>query len=380
MHRDLCSARRSLILVDEPVEGDGRVGRSLDALPGAEILDIREPGAASVWRSAAAASTAIWLIVAALCSSPFARKRRIALLLQDMVRDGPAGGLASAYTWTYRAVRAARALKRSSGGFSVVHAHDLYCGLCAVSVVPSQDCRLIYDAHELEIHRNRRAGWLRILVEHCFERRILQRADEIIVVNQAIAEAVRTLYAISAPNIRIEYNDFYAHHPVPRPEAGHRPCIVYVGKGVHGRQLEHLDRSEDELGFSVHGYFLGKDLPESLSGRSWRLGPVDYEADLLSLVKSRRCLMWCCLDARVLSYKLALPNKFFQALAVGIPVIASPRTYLAELVDRYRLGVILDGLAGVAPLARRVQSPEFEQWVGAVAEFRDALRQGAVVI
>jgi glycosyltransferase involved in cell wall biosynthesis len=368
----------SLILVDESTEGDRRVARSRVALPGAQILDIRICSTPNIRCRIGSVLKATWLIAAGLFSVPFARRRRIAALLGEMVRDGPGIGLRSAWMWTYRSVRAARALKPSCGRFAVFHAHDLYCGLSAVLAKPSRKCRLVYDAHELEIHRNRHAGWLRILVEHHFERQILRRADEVIVVNHAIAEAMRVLYAMPLPNLRIEYNDFYAHHPVPRPDAGSRPAIVYVGKGVHGRQLDRLDRPEDELGFSVYGYFLGKELPAGLSAQFWRLGPVDYEADLLSLVKSRRCLMWCCLDAHVLSYKLALPNKFFQALAVGIPVIASPGTYLAQIVERYRLGVVLEG--DIAALAPRVGSPEFERWTAAVATFREAFRNGAFVI
>jgi glycosyltransferase involved in cell wall biosynthesis len=374
------SSDRPLILIDEAVEGDRRVARSVSAFPGAEIVDIRRSSGPGFWSRASCLLATVGLIAAALCSAPISRSRRIAPLLPERVRYGLATGLASGFSWTYRAVAAAQALRRAHRQFTVIHAHDLYCGLCAVLAAASRDCHLVYNAHEFEIHRNRRAGWLRILAEHHLERRVVESAEEIVVVNRAIAEAMQALYTIPASRFRIEYNDFYPHHPVPHPDVGPRPAIVYVGKGVHGRQLERLDRPEDELGFSIHGYFLGRVLPAHLSGRSWRLGPVDYEADLAALARSRRCLMWCCLDAHVLSYKLALPNKFFQALAIGIPIIASPGTYLAELVDRHGLGVTLAEAGEFAQLARRVQSPEFEDWVAAVAAFRDEFRRGEIVI
>ncbi len=90
--------------------------------------------------------------------------------------------------------------------------------------------------------------------------------------------------------------------------------------------------------------------------------------------------MWCCLNAQALSYKLALPNKFFQALAVGIPVIASSGTYLADLVNRYELGFVVHDGTDFADLARRVRSPEYERWVYGVAAFREAFRKGHVAI
>jgi glycosyltransferase involved in cell wall biosynthesis len=371
MPGDTPSSHRPLILIDEDVEGDRRVAQSIVALPGAEIRDIRTGGLTG----AVSVLCAGWLMLAGLCSAPLARRRRIASLLGGMVRHRSFDGLAAVWTWTYRAVCAARSLRHTT---EIIHAHDLYCGLAAVMAMPRGQGRLIYNAHELEIHRNRRAGWFRILIEHYFEQRVLHRADEVIVVNQAIADALRGLYPESRPSVRIAHNDFYPYHPVPHPDTAQRPAIVYVGKGVRGRQLERLDRPEKDVGFSVHGYFLGQVLPAGLSGCYWQSGPVEYEADLLSLVQSRRCLMWCCLDAHVLSYKLALPNKFFQALAVGIPVIASPGTYLAEIVERYRLGVVLEG--DVAALVPRVRSAEFENWTAAVAAFREAFRKGAIVI
>ena len=42
------------------------------------------------------------------------------------------------------------------------------------------------------------------------------------------------------------------------------------------------------------------------------------------------------------NYVVALPNKFLDAVELGKPVIAVKGTYVGELVERYRLGVVVD--------------------------------------
>jgi hypothetical protein len=71
------------------------------------------------------------------------------------------------------------------------------------------------------------------------------------------------------------------------------------------------------------------------------------------IVTERRCLMLCCHGNQCLSYSYSLPNKFFQSLVVGMPVIASLGTYLAELVEKHSLGLFFNKAA---------KSSNFEKW------------------
>jgi glycosyltransferase involved in cell wall biosynthesis len=260
----------------------------------------------------------------------------------------------------------------------VVYAHDLYCAVAALLIMPTPNARLIYDSHELQIHRHRKLGRLRILIEYGLEQRILRHANEVRTVNQAISTVMMDLYQIPA-TVRVEYNDHYTHHSPGVPSISDRPALVFVGKGLRGRQLEVLDRSSVELGFDVHAYLLGTRLPISISGRYWHYGPEKYEEHLLALARSRRSMMWCCVDTTSMSYKLATPNKFFQALAMGIPIIASKGTYLAEIVHKYGIGAVFNG-TNLPAISRQVMSPLYTQWVSGTKVFRVQLRSGERVI
>jgi hypothetical protein len=180
--------------------------------------------------------------------------------------------------------------------------------------------------------------------------------------------------------VHVRLNDFYPHHPAHPACLTEMPGLIYVGKGVIGRGLEALDGPAQSLGFEVFAYLLDTPLPGHISGRYWHHGPAAYEDSLLKLVRARRCMMWCCVSASAVSYRLATPNKLFQALAMGIPIIASPDTYLADLIREYGIGVVLDEGCPLTTIANQVLSPVYEEWVRNVDTFRTRVQSGDLVI
>lgn len=370
----------AFVLVDGPVEGDFRLLRSIEALAGpVEVIDIsRGPASDKPSRLRLAAGVALLVLRGLAVSVPRIRKIFSALGKQNM---GPLlAGLPACLRWLGLAVAASHYLRRRPGfaEATAVHAHDLYCGVAAIAAGLPAATGLVYDSHEFQIHRNRAAGLLRILIEAGLEQAVLRRTDELHVVNNAIAGVMQDLYDMPA-DVRISLNDFYPHHPSSVPPATGMPALVYVGKGLLGRCLETLDRPPQVLGFEVFTYFLGSPLPGHIHGSHWHQGAVAYQQPLLQLVRSRRCLMWCCLSTSSLSYRLATPNKLFQALAMGIPIVASRGTYLADLVERYGIGAVAEE-GDLADIARKVQGPAYEEWVRHVDDFRARLQDGSVVI
>lgn len=371
---------QALVLVDDCVDGDRRVLQAMDEL-GKEVrvIDIRLDETSAALSSAKLTFAVVALIFQALWFA-LPRSRRLSRFLVWRNVGAYLRGMPACIRWLKCAVLAARRMRNESALSDVmqVHANDLYCAVAAIRGGFSQQVCLIYDSHELQIHRNRKTGLLRILIEYGLEQMALQRANELRVVNQAISTQMREWYALPSV-VRVVYNDFFQYHPVSIPSAAQAPVLVYVGKGVQGRKLELLDFSPDALGFEVILFLLGAKLPLHIDGRHWSIGPVDYSEALFTLVRERRCLMWCCLETLSLSYRLATPNKFFQALAMGIPVVATRGTYLAEIVEEHQIGVVID--EEVPPdLSDKVSGPDFERWVANVELFRDRFRNGSVVI
>jgi len=360
-------------LVDDDVPGDRRVERVLEAAPKPHwVLDIRVRGSESALGRARDLGRAAWLAACGLRGA-LQRRRQLGQVLE--ARHPPLAGLAACFCSTVRALAASRQLSEqlaSRPGPLLIHANDLVAGLAVTLARPQGQARFVYDSHEFQIQRHRRAGWLRILIEHEFERKVIEAAHEVRTVNRAVAGAMQRVHPTLRKAPRVIANDVYAHHEVAAAPAEQRPALVHIGKGTRGRLLERLDLPPEQLGFEVHAWLLGSSLPPGLRGEHFALGAASYEGEVLALLTERRCLMWCGLDRSSLSYRLATPNKLFQALAFGMPIVASPDTYLAELVERHGIGVVDDG--DLPTLARRVQSQAYEGWVASVTSLRARLR------
>lgn len=369
----------AFVVVDGPLAGDFRLLRSIQALGGnTDIVDISSPTRIGIADRLRLSARLAGMVLQGFASS-LSRWRLLRATVGEQ-QAAPFSGMLACLRWLRLVVIGASQL-RGRPGFSKgteFHAHDLYCGVTAVLAGLPLDSKLIYDSHELQIHRNRANGWVRILIDAGLERLILRRADELHVVNAAIAEVMQSLHDMHA-KVLVRSNDFYRHHAAPVAPATSLPAMVYVGKGVRGRELELLDQPVSTMGFEVFAYLLGSDLPRHIKGAQWNFGPLDYESSLMQLVSSRRCMMWCCLNTSSLSYRLATPNKFFQALAVGIPIVATRGTYLATLVEKHEIGTVFEE-GKLLELADLVLSPVYEKWVERVVAFRLAIRDGREVI
>jgi hypothetical protein len=358
------------ILTDEPLERDRRVIQSIAEYPNTQIVFIQDHKSISDYRVYV---IALWLMLRALFGALPMLKNLIGLRKQYS-KQWFWSGVPAAWRSLCRAVNMGQNMK----GAEFVHAHDLYCAVAALLIAPRVHS-FIYDSHEVQFHRNRKSGILRALIEVGLEKQILQAADEVRIVNYAIADLMRKLYR-NMPPVRVLYNDFYASHELAAPPAESHAALVYVGKGLSGRMLEVLDRPRQELGAEVFLFHLGASVPKHISGQDWHIGPVDYEAALIQIAQSRRCLMWCCHDDICLSYKYAIPNKFFQALALGMPVVALHGTYLAEIVDEFELGPVYKKGESLGPILQLVGSGLFEHWRANGVKFLENIRSGELKI
>lgn len=372
---------KSIVLIDTDLSQDHRVLKSIYRYgDSVEIIDIRSMynlplGWLGWWHY-------IWVLLQGF--SGFSNLKNIYNLMgyQRLLKEPFGRGLRSYLKWFSLSIRTAHYIKYKYKSCSSIrfHAHDLYCAF-VVSMLPKNlVSNFVYDSHEFQIHRNRKAGLLRILFESFLERKIVSLATEIRVVNYALAQAMINLYGKPLESrLCVVYNDNYEQRVIPSTLA-QDVAIVYVGKGTLGRQLEKLTSAEIRKN-QIHClmYFLG-DKPRGLDGfNSWSVFSQDYESDLREKMKTYRCLMWCCLDSYSFSYKYATPNKFFQALALGIPIIASEGTYLANIVNHYSLGYVLENNE-LECLIKVAKSVQYEQWLKNIEIFRNQLNKREIKI
>lgn len=301
----------------------GRVERALHRLPIGLIELAGLVGAALV--------TIPWAIVRA----PFyARARR---------RPTPPGG--STFDWLVRwrwvvlgwADRAAEAAPAGD----VYHGHDLSGLEAAGRARRRAGGRLVYDSHEIFLESGSNADrplFLKAILEHS-ERRWIREADALVTVNQSLAADLGARYR---PRRTVVVHNCPARWepPIPRPDLirsttgipADAPIALYHGAFSAHRGLEELGAAILRPGLEqVHAVYLGYGsqrrkldqmaVDPRYGGRLHVLGAVPPE-NLLPWVASADVGVMA-IQASTRNHRLSTPNKLFEALAAGLPVVVS---------------------------------------------------------
>lgn len=70
-------------------------------------------------------------------------------------------------------------------------------------------------------------------------------------------------------------------------------------------------------------------------------GRYDYQMQIASLYGEIDCV-YAVYDASNPNVRIALPNKLYEAVYCGLPLIVAKNTYLSEIVDKYGIGYSVD--------------------------------------
>jgi glycosyltransferase involved in cell wall biosynthesis len=246
---------------------------------------------------------------------------------------------------------------------AVVHAHDLNTLPAGWWLARRHRARLIYDSHELYLDRNRRPRrtWLNRLLTRELERFLIRRCDAVITVNDSLANLLAQRYRIARPLVlrnTPSRNSAPATSTVKSPslrdlvpiEPSHL-LLLYCGFITFNRGLPNLIRSLHHLpdchlvlmGFGTESYLAELDelvTAEGLAARYSRLGPVPPE-EVTSYAASAD-LGVAPIESAGLSYYYCAPNKLFEYLHAGLPVIASDFPELRAVIDEHRVGATFD--------------------------------------
>jgi glycosyltransferase involved in cell wall biosynthesis len=240
----------------------------------------------------------------------------------------------------------------------VVHVHDVHPLAAAIEYAETarRPVRVIYDAHEyvpgLAVGgaRTQRAvdGWA------AMEREFVRRADRVITVAPGIAEVLQGTYAL--PELpHVVYNapvtgDFTAPRSL-RAEArvaDDVPLAVYSGALSAARGV---DTAVAALAHApgVHLAVVSVPYPHPFAAQLTATAARAGVADRLHLVPPVPSVTvpsyLCSADVAVspilpvsASYDMALPNKLFEFLHAGLPIVVSDCKAMAAFVTEHGLG------------------------------------------
>lgn len=257
----------------------------------------------------------------------------------------------------------------------IYHAHDVdslfpvmaAARLTGRSWVGGHLTPVVYDSHELwsahaadKLHARRR-----LLV--ALEGPLLRRAAALISVSDEITTLIASKYAFHGPALTVRnvprlYSDAELGAHWAARDADPLVSITYVSVFQHGRGviplLNALEFLPDNIVVNLVGPFPQRDY-ESLAraaaapygDRVRFVGRVPAEELVPRLAASD--LSAVLIEPISESYRMAAPNKLFDSLAAGTPVIASDLPTIASVTRETGAGVLCD-VADPADIARAI--------------------------
>ena len=269
----------------------------------------------------------------------------------------------------------------------IIHAHDLPRLRAAAVAKRKLGVPLIYDAHELYPEIGTLTPRLQKELARR-ERRYVKKADAIITVNEFIAEEMAKRYEIKPPHVILNATDWPAHLDKDRRWDRFRPyfgiprehyILLFQGWMSFSRGLQPLVHAMKHVSDDIHLVFMGygEARPE-LEGISHNLG-IDGQVHFMDAVSQDVLLSWTAsADAGIVPYQAvdinnyySSPNKLFEFIQAGLPIIANDLPFLRNMVEGEGFGIVAK-LTDVEDYAA-VISRAFSEEGRLLKEFRSTL-------
>jgi glycosyltransferase involved in cell wall biosynthesis len=284
----------------------------------------------------------------ALLLHPFWCALAVAVAVARKVRLPFAGAALLAIRWTSWATLAAR----GASSAQILHAHDLSGALPALATLRTNPSAvLLYDSHEVFLESGRWAkspGFIRRLLATRFEQPALRRAAALIAVNPQVIEELAKRYEIPERQV-VTYNCPPAWNPEPRGTelraaigvGADAQVILYHGGFSAHRGLEELLLAiRDPRLAAAHLVFLGYGPLEAtlraaaaepaLAGRVHVLKAVAPE--VLDRWVSGADVGMCTVLPSTLNHRISTPNKLFESIGAGVPVVGSDFATMRDIL------------------------------------------------
>ena len=237
-------------------------------------------------------------------------------------------------------------LKKYQYKYDVIHFCDFDTAAMAFSVVDKNKVKVVYDIFDYYADAHSAPALISKLIRKR-ENYIINKSNMVILCSEARKQQISPAYNKTT----IIIHNSPSKDTLPKEvhiQGGKnsRIRLVYVGMLSYGRYLKkmaNIIKQHPEFEWHVGGfgelesYF--KNLAKTYSNIFF-YGKLQYPEVLF--LESQCDIMTAIYDPAVSNHKYAAPNKFYESLILGKPVIMVKGTGMADIVKKYDIGNVID--------------------------------------
>jgi len=230
--------------------------------------------------------------------------------------------------------------------FDTLHCHDLDTLPIGVALKKKLGLPLVYDAHEIwgyMVAKDLPKWWANYYLWK--EKKIAPLADQIITVGEPHRQYFQNMGCNEVTIIR---NCKRVDKKEYAPPDNKIFTLIYIGGLPETRFLQEAAEICQELKgvhFRIAGFGILEDVLKQMAknapfGNIEFLGKIPMERVIPETAKGDAIL--CMLNPSNMNNRIGPPNKLFEAMAVGRPVIATKGTYSGTLVEELKMGLAIE--------------------------------------